>query len=185
MNIISSDVFPEVFIIEPDVFSDKRGYFLEIFNLQKYKEKCIPSNFVQDNLSLSFRGVLRGLHYQIEKQQAKLVSVIDGEVFDVAADIRKGSPSFGKWTGVFLSGGNHRQLFIPEGFAHGFCVLSEKAIFTYKCSDFYSSKAERGIIWNDNLINIDWPTTCPIISEKDNLFPSLSEIPESDLPVYK
>jgi dTDP-4-dehydrorhamnose 3,5-epimerase len=182
MKIISSEVLPEILIIEPDVYSDKRGYFLETFHSNRYSEGGIPANFVQDNLSFSYKGVLRGLHYQIEQPQAKLVTVVDGEVFDVAVDIRIGSPSFGKWVGVTLSSENHRQLFIPEGFAHGFCVISEHAFFSYKCSNLYLAKAERGIIWNDNTININWPVDKPIVSDKDNIFPSISEMSNAELP---
>lgn len=185
MKIFPSDILPEIQIIEPDLYSDKRGYFLETYNHKKYFENGILPNFVQDNLSFSHQNVLRGLHYQIEQKQAKLVSVVEGEVFDVAVDVRIGSPTFGKWVGVFLSSDNHRQLYIPEGFAHGFCVISSIALFSYKCSDFYLTKAERGIIWNDNVLNINWPIEKPIVSDKDNLYLSIDKMSESDLPIYQ
>ncbi len=145
-----------VVVIEPNVFNDQRGYFFETYNQNRYQEIGIKSNFVQDNLSFSKRGTLRGLHYQHPHDQAKLVQVIQGEVFDVVVDIRRESPMFGKWIGQHLSDENKRQIFIPEGFAHGFCVLSETALFHYKCSDFYAPQCEGGIIWSDPDVAIDW-----------------------------
>lgn len=141
--------------------------------------------FVQDNHSHSERGTLRGLHYQLKHAQAKLVYVVRGEIFDIAVDIRQGSPTFGEWTGSILSEENKCQHFIPEGFAHGFCVLSETADVLYKCTDLYAPGDEYGIIWSDPTIAIDWPTDNPILSEKDSCYPELKDIPEELLPVYK
>jgi dTDP-4-dehydrorhamnose 3,5-epimerase len=163
-----------VLIIEPRVFKDPRGYFMETFQEIRYGESGIARRFVQDNLSYSVQGTLRGLHYQIKNPQAKLVQALSGEIYDVAVDIRPGSPNFGKWAGVYLSEENHRQLFIPEGFAHGFCVLSPTAHFLYKCSDYYAPEDEGGILWSDPDIGIRWPVDNPIISEKDGRFPHLS-----------
>jgi len=181
MKIIATRL-EDVVVVEPKVFTDTRGYFLETYQANRYRESGIACQFVQDNLSYSVKNTLRGLHYQHPHGQAKLVSVIKGEVFDVAVDIRKGSTNFGKWAGVTLSAENHRQMFIPEGFAHGFCVLSDDAVFSYKCSDFYASVAERGIAWNDANIGIEWPTEAPILSDKDGKFPNLMDVPVSDLP---
>ncbi|RLC24583.1 MAG: dTDP-4-dehydrorhamnose 3,5-epimerase [Deltaproteobacteria bacterium] len=175
MNIITT-LLEGVLIIEPRVFKDNRGFFMETYNQNKYQKSGINRHFVQDNLSYSGRGTLRGLHFQIKHPQAKLVQVITGEIFDVAVDIRKGSPTFGNWTGVVLSDQNKRQLFIPEGFAHGFCVLSETAHFSYKCSDFYAPDDEGGIIWSDPDIGIDWPVKEPVISEKDKHYQRLCEL---------
>lgn len=175
MNIITTSL-EGILIIEPRVFEDNRGFFMETYNQNKYQKSGINRLFVQDNLSYSVRGTLRGLHFQIKHPQAKLVQVIKGEIFDVAVDIRKGSPTFGKWTGVVLSAQNKRQMFIPEGFAHGFCVISETAYFLYKCSDFYAPDDEGGIIWSDPDIGIDWVVKNPIISEKDKHYPRLCEL---------
>jgi dTDP-4-dehydrorhamnose 3,5-epimerase len=172
-----------IILIEPDVFQDARGYFLETYHAKKYAQGGIPGPFVQDNLSRSVRGTLRGLHYQLRNAQGKLVMVSEGTVFDVAVDIRKGSPTFGKWLGVELSSENKRQLYIPPGFAHGFCVLSETASFYYKCTDFYSSQDERGIIWNDRTIGISWPVTQPLLSPKDQAYKSLTDM-AAELPSY-
>jgi dTDP-4-dehydrorhamnose 3,5-epimerase len=165
-----------VLIIEPGVFKDPRGIFYEVYSAKKYEEHGVPINFVQDNHSISEKGVLRGLHYQTSPGQAKLVRVTRGEVFDVALDIRKESPTFGKWWGLHISETNKLQLYIPRGFAHGFCVLSESVEFLYKCSDYYSSENERGIIWNDPDLAIDWPIKNPILSEKDTMYPRFNEI---------
>ncbi|EAX48968.1 dTDP-4-dehydrorhamnose 3,5-epimerase [Thermosinus carboxydivorans Nor1] len=173
-----------VLLIEPDVYGDNRGYFLETWNAARYREYGLPEKFVQDNLSFSRRGVLRGLHFQNPNPQGKLVYVIQGEVFDVAVDIRPGSPTFGQWVGVTLSSDNKRQLYIPEGFAHGFCVLSDTALFAYKCTDFYNPQAEGGIIWNDFDIGIAWPVSEPIISDKDKANPRLRDIPSDKLAGY-
>lgn len=183
MRAIETEI-PSVMIFEPDVFGDSRGYFCETWNEQRYKE-CGLSGFVQDNISFSQRGVLRGLHFQNPNSQGKLVQVLQGEVFDVAVDIRVGSPTFGKHVSVVLSQENHRQFFVPQGFAHGFCVMSETALFAYKCSDYYSPKSEGGILWSDPDLNIDWPISNPSLSGKDVLYTKLRDIPQNKLPVYK
>jgi dTDP-4-dehydrorhamnose 3,5-epimerase len=181
MKIISTDL-EGALIIEPDVFGDHRGFFMETYHLERYRQNGIHSAFVQDNLSYSNKGTLRGLHYQIKHPQAKLVQVLWGEVFDVAVDIRPKSFTFGKWIGVTLSHENHRQFFIPKGFAHGFCVLSENALFSYKCSDFYSPHEEGGLLWSDPDLNISWPVKNPIVSEKDACYPRLCHISPQHLP---
>ena len=178
-----SDVLKEVIIVEPDVFGDHRGYFLETFQKKRYEEAGINVSFVQDNLSISRKGVLRGLHYQFPHEQAKLVQVIEGEIFDVAVDIRRDSPSFGKWTSVILSHENKRQLFIPAGFAHGFCVLSDTAYVLYKCSDYYSPESEGGILWSDPELDIQWLISNPLLSDKDAAYPHLKDIPLERLPL--
>lgn len=169
-------------IVEPEVFSDDRGFFMETYHRRRYADSGIDGAFVQDNLSCSKRGTLRGLHYQISHPQAKLVQVIAGEVFDVVVDLRSGSVTFGEWTGVTLSGKNGRQLYVPEGFAHGFCVLSATAHFSYKCSDYYAPMDEAGILWSDPDLGIDWPVSDPIVSEKDGRLPLLTDIPTEQLP---
>lgn len=177
MKIINTNI-PDVKIIEPTVFGDERGFFMETWNQKAFEEKVTgkPTRFVQDNHSRSKKGILRGLHYQIENTQGKLVRVVSGEVFDVAVDIRKGSPTFGKWVGEYLSAENKRQLWIPEGFAHGFYVTSEKADFVYKCTNFYNPKSEISIAWNDADINISWPIFSEVIlSEKDSRAIELKE----------
>ncbi len=180
MNVIPTAI-EDVRILEPKVFSDQRGYFLETYHRERYRDAGIGCDFVQDNLSFSIRGTLRGLHYQIRHPQAKLVQVISGEVFDVAVDLRIGSPTFGKWVGVVLSSENKRQLFIPEGFAHGFCVTSETALFLYKCSDFYDPQGEGGLLWSDPDVGIAWPVERPLLSAKDAVFQRLCDIPEEKL----
>jgi dTDP-4-dehydrorhamnose 3,5-epimerase len=174
-----------VYIIEPRVFNDGRGFFMETYHQRRYSEVGIEQLFVQDNLSHSVRGTLRGLHYQLQHGQAKLIQVIKGAVFDVVVDIRRGSPSFSKWTGVNLSEENKRQLFVPEGFAHGFCVLSEVAKVVYKCSDFYTPEDEGGILWSDPDLAIDWPVEKPLLSDKDSRLPYLADVPPEGLPLYK
>lgn len=169
-------------IIEPDVFEDPRGFFLETYHRNRYQDVGITDIFVQDNLSFSTRNTLRGLHYQISRPQAKLVQVITGEVYDVAVDLRKESPTFGKWEGFHLDAQAHRQLFIPKGFAHGFCVMSESAHFLYKCSDVYTPGDEGGILWSDPELGIRWPVGNPIISPKDQQHPGFLEIPDHRLP---
>lgn len=172
-------------IIQPKVFSDARGFFLESFHAERYQREGISSRFVQDNFSSSSQGVLRGLHYQLKKPQAKLVSVTLGEVFDVSVDIRQNSPTFGQWFGLRLSGENCTQLYIPEGFAHGFYVLSPKVHFSYKCSEFYDPTDEKGILWNDEQIGIQWPLLPNIsveLSEKDKKYPQLRDMPLEFLP---
>ena len=168
-----------MFIIEPTVWEDSRGYFLETYHYKEFENAGIDVNFVQDNQSKSKKGVLRGLHFQTKKPQGKLVRVINGSVFDVGVDLRKNSPTFGKWAGAILNNENNRQLFIPAGFAHGFLVLSDEAEFVYKCTDFYDPENEGGIIYNDPDININWPITSDmniILSKKDSVLPSLKEI---------
>ena len=181
MNIITTSI-EGVLIIEPDVFKDNRGFFMETYQQERYSKSGIEQTFVQDNLSFSVQGTLRGLHYQVKHPQAKLVQVITGEIFDVAVDIRYGSSTFGKWTGAYLSDQNKRQLFIPEGFAHGFCVISKTAHFLYKCSDFYSPEDECGINWADSDICIDWPEKNPIVSEKDRQNLKLCDLLPKQLP---
>lgn len=169
MKIIDTKI-PDVKIIEPKVFGDDRGFFMETWNQKQFEELVTgkPTKFVQDNHSKSKKGILRGLHYQTENTQGKLVRVISGEVFDVAVDIRKNSPTFGLWVGEYLSAENKRQLWIPEGFAHGFYVTSDEAEFVYKCTDFYKPDSEISIHWNDQLLNIDWPLSIkPLLSKKD------------------
>lgn len=181
MNIITTSI-EGVVIIEPLVFKDDRGFFMETYQSERYQKYGISRLFVQDNLSFSVQGTLRGLHFQVKHPQAKLVQVIAGEIFDVAVDLRHGTPTFGKWTGAYLSDQNKRQLFIPEGFAHGFCVMSKTAHFLYKCSDFYASDDECGINWSDPDIAIDWPVKNPIISTKDKQNPNLCDLSPEQLP---
>ena len=169
MKIVDTDL-KDVKIIEPNVFYDSRGFFMETFRDSEFKDTVADVCFVQDNHSKSSRGILRGLHYQLENTQGKLVRVISGEVFDVAVDIRKDSPDFGKWTGVLLSGENKKMFWVPAGFAHGFYVISNEAEFVYKCTDYYAPSHERAILWNDPDIGIEWPLvngSLPILSEKD------------------
>ncbi len=182
---ITPTALQDVLIVEPRVFEDPRGFFMETYHHTRYRQFGIPARFVQDNLSFSVRGTLRGLHYQVNRVQAKLVQVITGEIYDVALDVRPGSATFGQWTGVRLSGKNRRQLFIPGGFAHGFCVLSDTAHFLYKCSDVYTPADEAGVLWSDPDIHIDWPVEDPIVSEKDKRLPCLHELPPSKLPVVE
>ena len=167
-----------LYVIEPTVFGDERGYFMETYNYNEFKEAGLDMIFVQDNESKSKRGVLRGLHFQTRNSQGKLVRVIEGEVFDVAVDLREGSETFGKWYGITLNAENKRQFYIPEGFAHGFVVLSDDAKFVYKCTNFYDPSSEAGLMWNDPDIGINWPITddmTVLLSEKDKKHPSLKE----------
>ncbi|HED2223257.1 TPA: dTDP-4-dehydrorhamnose 3,5-epimerase [Enterobacter hormaechei subsp. steigerwaltii] len=169
MKVIDTKI-PDVKIIEPTVFGDERGFFMETWNQKRFEEVVTgkPTQFVQDNHSKSKKGILRGLHYQTQNTQGKLVRVVSGEVFDVAVDIRKDSPTFGQWVGVYLSAENKRQLWVPEGFAHGFYVTSEEAEFVYKCTDYYNPNTEVSIYWNDPQIGVDWPISLgPILSLKD------------------
>ena len=167
----------DVILIDLKSFSDERGFFLESFRESEFVLNGIKTKFVQDNISHSFKGVLRGLHYQKNpKAQAKLVTAINGEIFDVAVDIRKGSPTFGKWAAEILSEKNHKSLYVPEGFAHGFCALSDQADILYKVSNEYSSENERGIIWNDPILKIPWPVDKPILAKKDLELPRLDNI---------
>ncbi|ELB2850616.1 dTDP-4-dehydrorhamnose 3,5-epimerase, partial [Vibrio alginolyticus] len=177
MKVIDTKI-PDVKIIEPTVFGDERGFFMETWQQKKFEDLVTgkPTQFVQDNHSKSKKGILRGLHYQTENTQGKLVRVISGEVFDVAVDIRRDSSTFGQWVGVYLSAENKRQLWVPEGFAHGFYVTSEEAEFVYKCTDYYNPNAEHTILWNDPEVDIKWPImTLPILSEKDIVGKRLNE----------
>jgi len=176
---------PGVLIIEPATFGDTRGFFMETWNRDRYAKAGLSASFVQDNLSFSKKGSLRGLHFQYLNAQGKLVYVLQGEVFDVAVDIRVGSPTFGEWVGFELTADNKRQLYIPEGVAHGFCVTGETALFAYKCTDFYNPQAEGGVIWNDPDIGIAWPIDTPVLSEKDRNYPLLKELPKNRLPKYE
>jgi len=175
---------PEVILVEPDVFPDSRGFFLETYHARKYRAGGILPDFVQDNQSRSGRDTLRGLHSQVAKAQGKLVRVLEGEVFDVAVDVRRGSPRFARWVGVRLSADNFRQLYIPPGFLHGFCVVSETASVAYKCTDLYDAADEIGVIWNDPVLAIRWPSDKPGLSKKDAAYPTLRDI-EGKLPVYR
>jgi dTDP-4-dehydrorhamnose 3,5-epimerase len=167
---------PEVVLVEPDVHRDARGFFVETYHLEKYRAGGIAGPFVQDNHSRSVQGTLRGLHAQHRRPQGKLVRAVDGEMFDVAVDIRRGSPTFGRWVGVRLSGENFQQLYVPPGFAHGFCVLSEVVHVEYKCTDFYDAADEIGLAWNDPDVGIEWPIRDPIISDKDRRLPRLRDL---------
>ena len=175
MNIIPTSL-EGLLIIEPDVFGDTRGYFLETYHQRRYQSAGLDATFIQDNLSFSKKGTLRGLHFQITQPQAKLVQAITGKIFDVAVDIRPESPTYGKWSSAMLSEDNKRQLFIPGGFAHGFCVLSESAHVSYKCSDYYNPADEGGILWSDPALGIDWPVKDPTLSDKDQQYPCLKDL---------
>ena len=183
MKTIETDL-PDCVVIEPSIFGDERGFFYEAWNAERFGRNGLPSRFVQSNVSSSSRGVLRGLHYQWPNPQGKLVSVLEGEVYDVAVDIRRGSPHFGRWTAVVLSGENKRQLWIPEGFAHGFAVLSERAVFSYLCTAVYDRAADAGIRWDDARIGIDWPIREPLLSDKDARAPFLDEVAPERLPAF-
>jgi dTDP-4-dehydrorhamnose 3,5-epimerase len=169
---------------QPAVFGDDRGFFFETWNADRYGQLGLPDKFVQSNVSSSARGVLRGLHYQWPNPQGKLVSVFEGEVYDVAVDIRRGSPTFGRWAAVVLSAENKRQFWIPEGFAHGFAVLSERAIFSYLCTAQYDKAADAGVRWDDAAIGIDWPIDSPLLSDKDAVAPFLKDVAPDRLPVF-
>ncbi len=181
MNVIPT-ALPGVAILEPKVFGDARGYFMETFNRDRYRAAGLPAHFAQDNISFSRRGVLRGLHFQNPHPQGKLVYVLEGEVFDVAADVRIGSPTFGRWVGVTLSAENKRQFYVPPGYAHGFCVTGETAVFAYKCTEVYHPEAERTIRWNDPQIGVHWPIANPTVSDRDTQAPLLAELPAMFLP---
>lgn len=181
MKVIPLDL-PGILLIEPRLFKDSRGYFLETYQAQRYSDNGIVAGFVQDNLSFSHRGVVRGLHYQLLQPQGKLVTVIQGEVVDLVVDIRPDSPHFGQWSKNTLSAENHRQLYVPPGFAHGFAVISATATVLYKVTDYYHPGDEYGIIWNDASLGIDWPLTEAILSDKDREFPPLKDVPEALLP---
>ncbi len=183
---VTPQKLPEVLLIEPQVFGDERGFFIETFQAKRYAEVAgIKLPFVQDNLSRSAHGILRGMHMQLPHAQGKLVSVVEGEVFDVAIDVRVGSPNFGQWVGVYLSAQNHHQLYVPPGFAHGFCVTSEFAQFTYKCTDIYHPECELGIAYDDPEVGIAWPLAKPILGGKDQKNLKLSQIDKSKLPRYE
>ena len=181
---VTALALPEVLLIEPRVFADDRGCFFEAFSDSRYAEAGIVGPFVQDNVSCSRRGVLRGLHYQHPHSQGKLVSVLKGEVFDVAVDIRLGSPTFGGWVGELLSEENRRQLWIPPGFAHGFQVLSDDAVFAYKCTEYYRPEHDRSLRWDDPAIGIQWPGTGATLSRKDADAPTLEALEAGALPVF-
>jgi len=176
---------PGVLLIQPRVFGDARGFFMETYRQNLLAEMGIRDTFVQDNHSHSSRGVLRGLHYQLRHPQAKLCRVAHGEVLDIAVDIRLGSPRFGKWVSAVLSGENHAQLYIPKGFAHGFVVRSEAADFLYKCSDYFDGPDDRGVLWNDPDLAIDWQEPSPILSQKDQSYLPLAQIAPDQLPRYE
>jgi dTDP-4-dehydrorhamnose 3,5-epimerase len=173
-----------IIVVEPDVHRDSRGYFLEAYNAQKYKAGGIDGPFVQDNHSRSMEGTLRGLHLQLRRPQGKLIRVIEGEIYDVAVDVRRGSPSFGRWAGVRLSGDNFRQCYVPPGFAHGFAVVSPIALVEYKCTDLYDPADEVGIAWNDPALAIPWPVGQPFLSERDRRNPILAEVMD-ELPEWR
>jgi len=183
MQVFNTEL-PGVVIIEPKVFGDERGFFMETWNQERYADTVTRDGFVQDNLSFSKKGVLRGLHFQRINPQGKLVYVLQGEVFDVAVDIRVGSPTFGQWTSVMLSSDNKRQFFVPAGFAHGFCVTSETALFAYKCTDKYNPQGEGCVLWNDPDLNIPWPADTPELSAKDAQGIKLADFPRELLPSY-
>lgn len=181
---VTTSALSGLLVVEPRVHHDERGYFLESWNQARYAGLGIGVRLVQDNLSYSRRGVLRGLHFQEPYGQGKLLSVAHGEVFDVAVDIRVGSPTFGQWEGFTLSAENGRQLYVPPGFAHGFQAVSEDALFTYRCTEYYHPRAEHALLWNDPDIGIDWPLKSPLVSEKDRAGRLLREIPPEHLPQF-
>jgi dTDP-4-dehydrorhamnose 3,5-epimerase len=174
---------PGVLIIEPRWHVDQRGYFAETWRQSRYAEHGLPTEFAQDNLARSTRGVLRGLHFQSPRPQGKLIHVPRGEVFDVAVDVRVGSPTFGRWVGVVLSESNHRQLYVPVGFAHGYCVTSDEALVSYKCTAPHEADGDRAIRWDDADLAITWPTVTPLLSAKDAFAPRLCKVPRAILPV--
>lgn len=183
MKIIETTL-PEVILLEPKVFGDQRGFFLETYQAERYRQAGIELPFVQDNQSRSGKGVLRGLHFQLNFPQGKLVQVARGEIFDVAVDIRLGSPTFGRWFGTVLNDVNLRQMYIPPGFAHGFCVLSDVVDFLYKCTDYYHPEDEGGVAWDDPALNIEWPAVTPLLSAKDRQNQRLKDVPKEKLPKY-
>lgn len=178
---VETTKLPGVLIIEPRVFRDERGFFLETFHAARYADHGLSLPFVQDNHSRSVRHTLRGLHFQRTKPQGKLVRAVQGEIFDVAADIDPASPTYGQWVGVYLSADTFRQIYVPPGYAHGFCVVSEVAEVEYKCTDFYDPADESGVMWNDPVLSVDWPTTTPTLSGRDQSHPSLALAPGRSL----
>jgi dTDP-4-dehydrorhamnose 3,5-epimerase len=181
VNFVPSAI-PGVIIVEPDVHQDRRGFFLETYHAGRYRAGGIPDVFVQDNQSRSTVGTVRGLHLQLQRPQGKLIRVIEGEIFDVAVDVRRGSPTFGRWVGVRLSADNFRQCYIPKGFAHGFAVVSEVAQVEYKCTDVYDAASEIGIAWDDPAIGIEWPVSNPVLSDRDKRHPRLADV--ATLPAF-
>ncbi|HEY8240756.1 MAG TPA: dTDP-4-dehydrorhamnose 3,5-epimerase [Kiritimatiellia bacterium] len=175
---------PGVILVEPDVFPDERGFFTETFHREKYAKGGIAKPFVQDNFAHSRKNVLRGLHFQDKQAQGKLVYAVSGAIFDVAVDVRRGSPSYGKWVGRRLTAENHHQMYVPEGCAHGYLVLSDESDVMYKCTDLYAPQYDRGLLWNDPAIRIQWPVLNPILSAKDAGNPALGAIPVDLLPAY-
>jgi dTDP-4-dehydrorhamnose 3,5-epimerase len=184
INHIEDSKISGIKIITPQIYKDDRGYFFESFNSKNFKNLGLPTKFVQDNQAYSKKRTIRGLHYQLKYPQGKLVRVIQGEVFDVAVDIRRGSPTFRKYEGFHLSDKNNKIMYIPEGFAHGYVVLSETAIFQYKCTEIYHPEDEYGLLWNDKDLNIQWPVINPLLSEKDKSLPTLQLIKENKLPIF-
>ena len=182
---ISETKIPGVLVFEPAVFSDDRGLFMETWSRQRYHDAGISAAFVQDNVSVSKKGTLRGLHYQHPQDQGKLVQVLTGLVFDVAVDIRLGSDTFGRSVSITLSDSNHKQVYIPPGFAHGFCAMSDTAVFSYKCTNYYNASAEGGVLWNDPDLDINWPIDNPVLSTKDARYSRLKDIPQELLPRYE
>ena len=182
MKFVPADI-PGVVIVEPDVHTDVRGFFLETYHAEKYRAGGIVDVFVQDNHSRSTGGTIRGLHLQLHRPQGKLIHVIEGTIFDVAVDVRRGSPTFGKWVGVTLSADNFKQCYIPKGFAHGFAVTSPVAQVEYKCTDVYDASSEIGIAWNDPDLGIPWPISQPVLSERDKHYPRLADV--ADLPPFR
>lgn len=183
MRILNTDL-PGVVTVEPAVYRDARGYFTETWHRERYREAGLPGDFVQDNVSYSVKGVIRGLHLQEPYPQGKLIQVLEGEVFDVAVDVRVGSPNFLAWVGVTLSSENHRQVFVPPGFAHGFAVLSEFALVVYKCTEAYRPECEMSLLWDDPKLAIRWPLEAPVLSVKDLAAPRIDDIPRDRLPSY-
>lgn len=185
MNIVPTS-FPNVLRLEPKVFQDQRGRFLELYSETRYRKAGIAENFVQDNVSVSVKNVIRGLHYQLKNPQGKLVSVLSGKALDVVVDIRRGSPQFGKWLSFELSDENCHQVYVPPGFAHGYCALSDKVIFHYQCTDYYCPEDEYSILWSDADLGIDWRAQGErLISPKDAAAPSLNQVPPQQLPHYQ
>ncbi|HEX2548524.1 MAG TPA: dTDP-4-dehydrorhamnose 3,5-epimerase [Gammaproteobacteria bacterium] len=185
MRYIRNEKFQDVILIQPQVYHDDRGHFFESFQVNRYQEIGIPHTFVQDNYSNSIKNTIRGLHYQLQHPQGKLVGVTSGIVFDVIVDIRRHSHTFGEWISIELDAKNFTQIYIPPGFAHGFCVMSDTASFYYKCTDYYRAGDDFGVAWNDKQLNIPWPLSdSPILSDKDKKYFSLAQIPMTSLPAY-